>query len=381
MTPNPAATTLGFPSGAATDVDAGWGARGRLVDWLMARDPRPTRVLVLHDPAVEGLAQGIAREIALPVSVLKLPKGEQAKRLMTIEQLHAAVSKITPTPDRGCLVVAVGGGAAGDTAGFFAASLLRGVSVVQVPTTLLAMVDSSLGGKTGLNTLLGKNMVGAFHQPEAVFADPTALATLPEREFRAALSEIVKLGVVLDGGLFERLEKNAGVLAGLCRMEARQDWAKADWQPDPSAELLLAVIRECLRLKGNVATADEREAGLRRVLNFGHTIGHALESIGQYRELLHGEAVALGMRAALRLGLSMGVTPAADVERVVGLMDRLGLPAEWPRWADPGQVVEAAWGDKKRLGGKLRVVLCAGIGRYEIREVGSPAELRGAVGW
>lgn len=376
-------------------VVAGHGASQALVRYLIERQPRPTRVLIVHDPAVEDVAAGIARQLPLPMALLRLPKGEQAKRLMTIEQLHAACAKLDPAPDRSSVVVAVGGGATGDVAGLFAATFMRGVSVIHVPTTLLSMVDSSVGGKTAVNTLLGKNTLGVFHQPEAVFADFDALETLPRREYRAAFAEIVKVAAMLDAEMFEMVEKDAvafGVNPVAAAPSAASYVAEAVDRGDREAggNLVVAagcatlasmveeLVARCLMHKGRVVAADEREAGPRMVLNYGHTMGHALERASEYR-MLHGEAVSIGMVLACFVGESMGVTPPVVSARILGVLRKLGLPVTPPPGTDPVSLAALAWGDKKRRAGELTFVACPEIGAYKMVQISDARVLADAV--
>lgn len=362
----------------------------------LARRPlRPSRVLVIHDPAVEYVAKAMAAHVPFPTSLLALPQGEKAKRLMTLEQLHAACARLDPIPDRSSLVVAVGGGAAGDAAALFASTYMRGIPVIHVPTTLLGMVDSSIGGKTGVNTLLGKNMLGTFWQPEAVFADFDALATLPRREYRAALAEVVKTAAVLDAGLFAMLEKEAAVF-GINPVSARpgsESYSREAFAANDRTaggnlmvaagcmtleEMVESVVESCLKLKARVVAGDERESGPRAVLNFGHTVGHAVEKLTDYG-LLHGEAVAIGMVAACRIGESLAATPPTVTARIASLLAKLGLPTEIPPNLTPAAVAAAAWGDKKRRGGTLTMVLCDTIGTHRLMEVTSPETVQNAL--
>jgi 3-dehydroquinate synthase len=229
-------------------------------------------------------------------------------------------------------------------AGFVAASYLRGVALVQVPTTLVAQTDSAIGGKTGVNLPEGKNLVGAFHPPKLVLVDPELLGTLPEKEFRSGLAEVIKYGVIADAALFEFLEKNFG------KILARD------------AKALEHVIERSVETKARVVSADERESGLREILNFGHTFGHALESVTRYRRYRHGEAVAWGMMAAALYGHEIGVTPAADASRIIRLVRRMGKLPAWPE-AAPRRLMELMGADKKTRQGKLRFVLTPRIGK------------------
>src|SRR6516164_11807637 len=238
---------------------------------------------------------------------------ELAKRLATVEKIARAL--VSLGADRDATLVAVGGGVVGDVAGFVAASYLRGVRLIHVPTTLVAQVDSAIGGKTGVNLPEGKNLVGAFYPPKLVLVDPELLETLPEREFRSGLAEVIKYGVIADARLFAFLEKN------FAKILARDQ------------KTLEHVIVRSVQIKARVVSADERETGLREILNFGHTFGHALESVTQYRRYLHGEAVAWGMMAAALYGHEIGVTPAADASRIISLVRRMEKLPDWPRVA------------------------------------------------
>jgi 3-dehydroquinate synthase len=277
-----------------------------------------------------------------------LPAGEACKNLGEIQNTTEWLA--AEGFDRGAVVVAIGGGAASDHAGFAAAIYLRGVRFVICPTTLLAMVDASVGGKTGVDLGAGKNLVGAFHQPRAVVADLAFLATLPARERIAGLAEVVKAGLIADAALFERLEAEGGAIA-----------ASAD---TPALE---AIIAAAVKVKVDVVTEDEHESGRRAILNFGHTVGHAVESASGY-DLLHGEAVSLGMVAALSLGVSLGITPAALSDRARVLLARLGLPVDVQRRLT-SDVIARIDVDKKRRGQNVRFVLLTELGASELHEI------------
>jgi 3-dehydroquinate synthase len=266
---------------------------------------------------------------------------ESEKNLQSVEGL--AQSLVSAGADRHALIVAIGGGVVGDVGGFVAASYLRGVSLVQVPTTLVAQVDSALGGKTGVNLPEGKNLVGAFYPPRLVLADPELLGTLPEREFRGGLAEVIKYGVIADAKLFAFLEKQ---MDGVLRRDA---------------SALEHVIRRSIQIKAHVVSKDEKESGLREILNFGHTFGHALESVTRYRSFQHGEAVAWGMMCAALLGHEVAGTPADVVSRIVALVRRMGPLPPWPD-AKPKEIIEAMRSDKKTRGWKLRFVLSKKLG-------------------
>jgi len=267
---------------------------------------------------------------------------EAAKNLQTVEAIARKLVKAGA--DRKALLVAVGGGVVGDVAGFVAASYLRGVALVQVPTTVVAQVDSAVGGKTGVNLPEGKNLVGAFYPPRAVLVDPELLETLREREFRGGLAEVIKYGFIADAKLFRFLEKN------MPRILKRD------------ADALQHIIRRSIEIKADVVSRDERESGLREILNFGHTFGHALESATRYRCFQHGEAVALGMMCAALLGHEMLHTPADDVSRMIALIRQIGPFPAWPK-IPADRLFQAMGSDKKTNAGKVRFVLAARLGR------------------
>jgi 3-dehydroquinate synthase len=275
-----------------------------------------------------------------------LPDGEQAKDWRTLQHVFDAL--LAARCGRDCVLVALGGGVVGDLAGFAAAIYQRGVDFLQVPTTLLAQVDSSVGGKTGINHPLGKNMIGAFHQPRAVIADVTTLDTLPDRELRAGLAEVIKHGVALDLGFFEWLEQ------AIDKLLARE--------PDT----LIRAVRRCCELKAAIVSADERESGARAVLNLGHTFGHAIEAGAGYGAWLHGEAVAAGMVMAAELSQREGLLAQKDVVRIRRLVERAGLPVRGPD-LPPERLVELMGVDKKNLRGRLRFVLLETLGRAVLK--------------
>jgi 3-dehydroquinate synthase len=283
---------------------------------------------------------------ALMHETIILPAGETAKTLDNVALVLETLAALGASRDSA--VIALGGGMIGDLAGFAAASWMRGIDFVQVPTTLLAMVDSSVGGKTGVNLAAGKNLVGAFHQPRVVVIDTATLATLPPREYAAGLAEVVKYGAIGDAKFFAWLEANADAL------NARD-----------AAALAEAIAVSC-RYKAGVVARDERERGERALLNFGHTFGHAIEAVCGYGEVLHGEAVAIGMVLAASLSARLGRAPVADIERLAALLTRFGLPIAIPRGADTDALLARMRLDKKNVSGRLRLVLWKGIGEAEI---------------
>jgi 3-dehydroquinate synthase len=336
--------------GRAYDVRIGEFAPEATADFLTAALGKCTGVAVLVDAQVASLSPRVgalvgALSARLPrVRQLNLAPGEAAK---TLTQIEASCQWLAQHGyDRGAAVIGVGGGAATDHAGFAAAIYLRGISFALVPTTLLAMVDASVGGKTGVDLPAGKNLVGAFHQPRAVVADLGFLDTLPAREQAAGLAEVVKAGLIADAPLFERIERQAGAL-------------------DRAA--LAEIITAAVQVKADVVTNDERETGRRAILNFGHTIGHALESESAYA-LLHGEAVSLGMVAALTLGRARGVTEAALVPRATALLAKLGLPVDVGQRLSP-QVLARIEVDKKRLSDGVKFIFVPRAGQATIVEV------------
>jgi len=279
-------------------------------------------------------------------STLILADGEAHKTLDSAARVFAALAELKASRD--ATIIALGGGVVGDLAGFAAACWMRGIACVQMPTTLLAMVDSSVGGKTAVDLPQGKNLVGAFHQPRAVIADTATLTTLPERELRAGCAEVVKYGALGDATFFGWLEDHVGALL------ARDARALAD------------AIAHCCEQKAAIVARDETEQGERALLNFGHSFGHALETAGGYGALLHGEAVAIGMCLAARLSAQLGRASAADAERLANLLRRFDLPTALPAGSDAQRLLELMRLDKKNVSGRLRLVLWRGIGRAEI---------------
>ena len=285
-----------------------------------------------------------------------LPDGEQYKTLEVMDQIYTAL--LQQRFDRRCTLIALGGGVIGDMAGFAAASYQRGVNFIQAPTTLLSQVDSSVGGKTGVNHPLGKNMIGAFHQPQCVIADTTTLDTLPDRELSAGLAEIIKYGLIDDAEFFTWLEDN------MARLVAR----------NPEA-LVFAIERSCAD-KAAVVAADEREAGRRALLNLGHTFGHAIETAMGYGSWLHGEAVGAGMCMAAALSQRLGWLDADQVRRVERLVAAAGLPVKAPAEVSPERFLELMAVDKKVMDGQLRLVLLRDIGKSVISADFDPESLR-----
>jgi 3-dehydroquinate synthase len=287
-----------------------------------------------------------------------IPDGERHKHLATVGRIYDAL--IRANAGRSSTIIAIGGGVTGDVAGFAAATYLRGIPVVQVPTTLLAQVDSAVGGKVGVNHPMGKNLIGAFHPPAAVIVDPSLLATLPRREFRAGLYEVIKYGVIASRLLFDR------TAADLTALFARE----------PSA--LLPIVSESCRIKARIVEADERESGIRRTLNFGHTAGHAFEAVTKYRRFRHGEAVAYGMLAAAELAAARGVFPAADRDALTAHIMQMG-PLPPVSDLSAAEIIEATRRDKKVIAGRLHYVLPTSIGSATTVPDVTPEELTQAL--
>ncbi|TAN05013.1 MAG: 3-dehydroquinate synthase [Rhodanobacteraceae bacterium] len=295
----------------------------------------------------------------LQTGTLILPAGEAHKNLDALAHVLDALARLGATRD--ACVLALGGGVVGDIAGFAAACWMRGIDCIQFPTTLLAMVDSSVGGKTGVDHAAGKNLIGAFHQPRAVVADLATLTTLPDRELRAGLAEVVKTACIGDAGFFAWLEAHVDPL--LAR----------------ASDALTHAITTCCRFKAGIVERDEREAGERALLNFGHTFGHALETEAGYGALLHGEAVAIGMVLSADLAARLGMATAADADRLRTLLRRIGLPLARPPQLDPHTLLAHMRLDKKNRAGDTRLILWRGIGRAEITTGVADAALLGVL--
>jgi 3-dehydroquinate synthase len=317
----------------------------------------PARRFVVSSPTVWRF-HGADLRSATDEEPILIPDGERFKHLATVGRIYDAL--IRANADRASAIIAIGGGVTGDVAGFAAATYLRGIPVVQVPTTLLAQVDSAVGGKVGVNHPLGKNLIGAFHPPAAVIIDTTLLATLARREFRAGLYEVVKYGVIASRRLFERTSSE------LTAIFARE----------PAA--LLPIVAESCAIKAHIVEQDERESGARRLLNFGHTAGHALEAITKYRRFRHGEAIAYGMLAAGELATARGAFPRADRDALAAQIVQMG---PLPPVADlsAAEVVEATKRDKKVIAGRLHYVLPTSIGAATTVSDVTPEELTRAL--
>lgn len=317
------------------------------------------RCLLVSDQTVEELYGAIAKEslrqAGFEVAEALLPPGESSKSLSMAETLFRTM--IEQGLDRSSPVIALGGGVVGDLAGFVASTYQRGVPFIQVPTTLLAQIDSSVGGKVAVNHPLAKNMIGTFYQPRGVSIDPLVLRTLPEREWRGGLAELVKYGVILDARLFEELEHNLPALS------------------ERSTAFLLSLIKRACELKSEVVSQDEQEKGLRAILNFGHTIGHAVEAVAGFGIFTHGEAVAIGMVEAGNLAVKRGEFEPSEQARLVSLLRSLGLPTALPP-LPVESLMQAMAVDKKNAGGEVRMVLPRSIGKVDLPVAIPPGELR-----
>lgn len=302
----------------------------------------PTVGALYEAPVLESLQQA-----GFAASACRIPDGERFKNTKWIGHIYDHL--LEQGLDRRGFIVALGGGVIGDMAGFAAATFLRGIPFVQVPTTVVAQVDSSVGGKTGVNHPKGKNLIGAFYQPRLVFMDMATLSTLPRRELLAGIAEVIKYGVIADRDFFDYLKANVDALLAL----------------DP--KVTARVVARCCEIKAQVVAEDETEtSGRRAILNYGHTVGHAVEAVTRYRKYKHGEAVAMGMVAASRIAHTLGRLPQADVDAQVALIKAFGLPVALPRGLDPDAIVAALGHDKKAAQGKVKMVLASTIGKVDL---------------
>ena len=339
------------------DILIGSGLRKRAGEFLKAV-LKPSRIVIITHPSINDLygeevaenfvAQGWATDI------IEVPEGESSKNLGQAEKIYDHLLELNC--DRKSVLVALGGGVIGDLVGFVAATYQRGIPFVQVPTTLLSQVDSSVGGKTAVNHPKGKNMIGAFYQPRLVVADLETLRTLPQKEYRAGLAEIVKYGVIADARLFEFLETNYKKILNL------------------DSGCLSHIIEVSCAIKARVVEKDEKESHYRMILNFGHTFGHAIESLTRYSQFIHGEAVSIGMVRAAQLSHSMGKCTEEVSKRLQALLKNLGLPVDMPE-LDSAAVIESLYHDKKTMNRKIRFILVNEIGSIEIVDQVSEAEI------
>lgn len=343
-----------FADGRFTRIEIGANcllADGKDAPRLPSWSDLPNRLLVICDTNTERHAQGIASRLeGMGRAVLRevLPAGEETKSAEILQRLWSRMAQLGL--DRSSALIAVGGGVVGDLAGFAAATFMRGIDWYGVPTTLVAQVDSSIGGKCGINLPEGKNLVGAFWQPRGVWIDPRILGTLPEREYLSGFAEIVKYAVIDDPELFERLQVQVSQLR------------------NRAPEVLQQIIARCCRIKARVVSEDEREIrGQRAKLNYGHTFGHAVERVAGYGQFLHGEAVSVGMTWAARTAGRLGLLDPKVEQLQTELLGRLGLPTEWQE-APAAKILESMKYDKKRMGGLPRLVLPRRIGLVESRD-------------
>ncbi len=307
--------------------------------------------VVITNPTVAALYGAAVQEslerAGFSVAYIEMPDGEEYKNSTTLNQIYDDL--LASGVDRGSFVVALGGGVVGDVAGYAAATWMRGIPFVQVPTTLLAQVDSSVGGKTGIDHPKGKNLIGAFYQPRLVLIDIETLSTLDQRQFRAGLAEVIKYGIIADLPFFEFVETNSSAILAM------------------DTDALIKIIHRSCQLKAQVVEQDEKEAGLRAILNYGHTLGHAFESISSYCTLVHGEAVAIGMVLAARVSAAKGLCTQEDVLRIIDLLSRYGLPVEPPLY-DRQLLLDAVAADKKSKGGSITFICNRDIGMYAMSQ-------------
>ena len=327
------------------DIRIGAGLGGEFRGFVESCCPKARRAMIVADARTAELARDLAGRLPNTETLL-IPSGEGSKCAERLTELWGWLAGLAT--DRHTPLIAVGGGVIGDLAGFAAASFNRGIPLIMVPTTLLSMVDSSVGGKTGINLPQGKNLVGAFHQPRGVWIDTDSLNTLPDREYRSGLAEVVKYGVIMDAGFFDWLEANvAGILAR-----------------DPAA--VAHIVAKSCRLKADVVEKDEREEnGLRMILNYGHTFAHGFESVGGYGHWLHGEAVSAGMMCAARLAERRGLIGPELGARQKKMLRQFGLPLTPERQWPAEELLKVMRRDKKNVGGKMRFILPTSLGKVE----------------
>lgn len=318
---------------------------------LRIKEFRPTKVAIISNKTIFPIYRDVIlkslRENNIDPEILLMPDGEEYKDMLWSYNLLGDLLKARF--DRNSLLIAFGGGVVGDITGFVAATYMRGIRFIQVPTTLLAQVDSSVGGKTGVNHPLGKNMIGAFYQPSFVLIDIDTLRTLPKREFYAGMAEIIKYGVIADGELFDDLKSN------------REDILRL-------GDSLIDIIKRSCEIKAGVVSKDERESGLRAILNFGHTIGHAVETVTGYKKYFHGEGVAMGMCSAADLAVRMNIFQEGEAELIRDLVTLYNLPADIPADLDAADMINAMEIDKKTRAGRLRFILPESIGTVRIED-------------
>lgn len=319
---------------------------------LLTPHAKSHKVLIVLDTYVKTCYLPIVlkslKDVGFDVHTIEVSGGEESKSLTQFSRIQDRL--VEHQLDRGSMLIALGGGVIGDLAGFAAAVYMRGIPYVQIPTTLQAQVDASVGGKTAINHPKGKNLIGAFHQPKLVVIDVDTLKTLPQRDIRAGLIEVIKMGVIRDEPLFERVEERLEAILNL------------------DDTILIEMISQACINKAEIVAKDEKESRLRMVLNYGHTFGHALEALTHYNRYRHGEAVSIGMNCAARLAANLGMFSETDFQRQRTLLKRVKLPIAFPTNLTPEALCDAMYLDKKTLGGKLRLILPTRIGEVVIRD-------------
>lgn len=347
------------------DIAIATGGLDDLGVW-MSRLKLGKKVLVVSNPAIfrrygESAIAGL-KLVGYDVSTCLLPPGERYKTPNSVQKIYDAA--LQNRLERTSTMVALGGGVVGDMTGFAAATWLRGINVVQVPTSLLAMVDAAIGGKTGVNHPQGKNLIGAFHQPRFVLIDPQVLKTLPPREFRAGMAEVIKYGIIWNADLFAKLEAAK----------------RLDQMRYVDEELLSYILACSCQAKADVVSQDEKEAGLRAILNYGHTIGHAVESLTGYKVVNHGEAVGIGMVAAGEIAVQLEMWTADEAQRQNKLIEKAGLPSKLPQGLDIDGIIDTLQTDKKVKDGQVRFVLPSKIGEVTVTDRVSADVIRQVLG-
>ncbi len=319
---------------------------------LLMPHTKSNKVLIVSDAFVKTRYMPVVlkslKDAGLDVRTIEVPIGEESKSLVQFSRIQDSL--VEHQLDRGSMLIALGGGVIGDLAGFAAAVYMRGIPYVQIPTTVQAQVDASVGGKTAINHPKGKNLIGAFHQPKLVVIDVDTLKTLPQRDIRAGLIEVIKMGVIRDEPLFERVEENLEAILNL------------------DDTTLIEIISQACVNKAEIVAKDEKESGLRMVLNYGHTFGHALEAMTHYNRYRHGEAVSIGMHCAAQLATNLRMFSETDFQRQRALLKRAKLPITFPTDLTPEALCDAMYLDKKTLGGKLRLILPTRIGEVVIHD-------------
>jgi 3-dehydroquinate synthase len=333
------------------DIAIGTNVLKKIGDNLKSFDLSP-RIAIVSNPTVFSLygkpVVNAIKKAGFNAVTISIPDGEAYKDLLWLQRIYNEL--LTHKLDRSSALIALGGGVIGDITGFAASTYMRGIAYVQIPTTLLAQVDSSVGGKTGVNHKLGKNMIGTFWQPRLVWIDVDTLKTLPKRELVSGLAEVIKYGVIYDEDLFRTLEAKKEKILKLDR------------------KILTHIIKRSCEIKADVVSKDERESGLRSILNFGHTIGHAIETATDYKRYLHGEAVALGMCLEAQLSQDLDFIDKKSVVRIKELVDSFGLPSALPADIDTDRMLISMQLDKKAVAGKLKFILTEKIGRVRIHK-------------